>query len=265
MMKHKTPISPSFLPKRMAHDGNHVEISVVVPAHNEEGNIGPLIDEIRQSLANRAMEVIIVDDGSNDGTADEVASRADGDRVRLIQHQQACGQSAAIRSGINMARGQMIVTLDGDCQNNPIDIPNLVGALETNHSGRHVSMAAGQRVGRQDSEIKKISSKLANGLRSRLLRDGARDTGCGLKAFWREAYLALPYFDHQHRFLPALMIREGFQVVYVDVSHRPRGHGSSKYGTLDRLLVSIFDMAGMVWLLNRRRGTSSITERDLQA
>ncbi len=264
-MTNKTPISPSFLPGRSLDNLEPVEISVVVPAHNEEGNIGPLIDEIRQSLANRAMEVIIVDDGSNDGTADEVASRAKGQQVRLIQHLEACGQSAAIRSGINMARGEMIVTLDGDGQNNPIDIPNLVGALETNPSGKQVAMAAGQRVGRQDSEIKKISSKLANGLRSRLLRDGARDTGCGLKAFWREAYLALPYFDHQHRFLPALMIREGYGVVYVDVSHRARGHGASKYGTLDRLLVSIFDMAGMVWLLNRRRGTSNITERDLKA
>ncbi|NBT40402.1 MAG: glycosyltransferase family 2 protein [Alphaproteobacteria bacterium] len=257
----KTTITPSFLPS--ASDGETRHISVVIPAHNEQGNIGPLIDEILAALEGRDMEVIVVDDGSTDATAQEVTSRASQGHVRLIQHATACGQSAAIRTGVHAAYGHIMVTLDGDGQNNPADIPRLVVDLETAPRGRWVGMVAGQRVGRQDQWIKTWSSAFANKLRAALLQDGCRDTGCGLKAFRREAYLALPFFDHQHRFLPALMLREGFEVAYRNVSHRPRQHGRSKYGTLDRLLVSLFDMAGMVWLLTRRRGTANITEKDL--
>ncbi len=251
------PMTKRFLPPS---EDSGVTVSVVVPAHNESGNIGALIDEIGLAMEGRLFEIIIVDDGSTDQTVKEAMACVSHLPVRVVSHEKSCGQSAAIRTGVEMARGQFIATLDGDGQNNPADIPDVLAALETNPQGGRVAMAAGQRVGRRDTAIKKWSSWAANSLRRRLLGDGARDTGCGLKVFWRDAFRALPYFDHMHRYLPALMIREGFVVIYVDVTHRPRGHGRSKYGTIDRLLVSIFDLAGVVWLLSRRRGTIGITE-----
>ncbi|MFP4002290.1 MAG: glycosyltransferase family 2 protein [Alphaproteobacteria bacterium] len=230
-------------------------MSVVVPVKNEEENVVPLLREIVAALEPRSdYEVIFVDDGSTDATCDVLKrEKAASPRLRILAHERNSGQSAAIRTGILAARGRLVVTLDGDGQNDPADIPAVLAPLEDAGAPPDLMMAAGQRRRRQDSMLKRVASSVANGVRQRLLNDGMRDTGCGLKAFSREGFLRLPYFDHMHRFLPALMLREGYLVARVEVSHRPRRHGNSKYGVFDRLLVSFSDLLGVIWLKRRCR------------
>lgn len=245
-----------------AYDPEGPTVSVVVPVKNESGNVVPLLTEIHDALAGRdRFEAIFVDDCSDDGTGEAlIAVRDRFPMVRVVRHDVNCGQSAAIRTGILSAKGPIIVTLDGDGQNDPADIPKVLDRLRQGDEAGTLCMVAGQRVKRQDSAVKKISSRLANTIRSRLLNDGAIDTGCGLKAFYREGFLRLPYFDHMHRYFIALMKREGYTVEFVNVNHRPRIHGSSKYGVLDRLLVSIRDIMGVMWLNHRCRRPNHRTE-----
>jgi dolichol-phosphate mannosyltransferase len=178
--------------------------------------------------------------------------------LRHIRHAVSTGQSAAIRTGVRAARAAIVATLDGDGQNNPAFLPALIAAIEK--GGERVGLAAGQRVGRKDTGFKKIQSRIANTVRKTILRDGTRDTGCGLKAFRREVFLALPYFDGLHRFLPALVRREGYEIAYVDVIDRPRRSGVSNYGFFDRLWIGIMDLAGVWWLIRRKKPTPVATE-----
>ena len=228
-------------------------ISVVVPVRNEQGNVAALVGEIEQALTPLApFEIVYVNDGSSDGTANELASLMQTrPNLRRIDHAQSCGQSAAVRTGVHAARAPIIVTLDGDGQNNPDFIPQLVAALEA--AGPGCGMVQGQRVGRKTTGFKKFQSRVANAVRSRILNDGTRDTGCGLKCFRREAFLALPYFDALHRFMPALIKREGYSLAYVDVQDRERLSGVSNYGFFDRLWVGIVDLMGVRWLIKRRK------------
>jgi dolichol-phosphate mannosyltransferase len=228
-------------------------ITIVVPVRNEALNIVPLLEEIEAACATLApFEVIYVDDGSTDATPAELAqARLVRPWLRVLRHDVSSGQSAAVRTGVLAARAPLIATLDGDGQNDPVFIPALVTALEA--GGPQVGLAAGQRVGRKDGRFKSWQSRIANGVRVRILKDGTRDTGCGLKVFRRVAYGSLPYFDAVHRFMPALMKREGFSVVHVDVVDRPRHAGRSNYGLFDRLWVGILDLAGVWWLIRRRK------------
>jgi len=242
-----------------------VDLSVVVPVRNEAGNIGPLIDEIRAALdGGPDYEVIYVDDGSTDATTEELAAIArDFPRLRTVRHQHSCGQSTAVRSGVRHARGAWIATLDGDGQNDPADIPNLLERrqreLQAGQGGAPLLCVCGYRRKRRDTWIKRLSSRIANGVRSRLLGDSTPDTGCGLKLFSRDAFLDLPYFDHMHRFLPALFLRAGGRIVSVEVNHRPRQAGRSKYGLHNRLWVGIVDLFGVMWL-QRRAKVPVVTE-----
>lgn len=230
------------------------EISIVIPAKNEAPNIASLLDEIDAACAPVCdYEVIVVDDGSDDGMGAIVRERMKSHpNLRLLHHPNSAGQSAGVHSGVLAAKGQIICTLDGDGQNPPSELPALMAPLRAAGSDA-VGLVAGQRVGRQDTLSKKLASKLANKIRSAILKDGTRDTGCGLKAFRREAFLALPYFDHMHRYLPALFSRDGWQVAHVDVTHRSRGGGRSNYNNLQRGLVGIVDLMGVAWLLKRRK------------
>jgi dolichol-phosphate mannosyltransferase len=237
-----------------------VAVSIVVPVRNEAENVAPLIAEIAAALDGCwAYEIIYVNDGSTDATAERLAAiMAERATLRQIRHAVSSGQSAAVRSGVRAARGAIVATLDGDGQNNPAFLPNLIAALE--QGGDRVGLAAGQRVGRKDTGFKKIQSRIANGVRSAILHDGTRDTGCGLKAFRREVFLSMPYFDGLHRFLPALMRREGYEIAYVDVTDRPRRSGVSNYGFFDRLWIGIMDLAGVWWLIRRKKTTPLATE-----
>ncbi len=230
-------------------------ISVVVPVRNEAENIVPLIEEIHEALEGRwDFEVIYVDDGSTDETkARLTAAGARFERLKVLRHRASCGQSAAIWTGVKAARGSWIVTLDGDGQNDPADIPALLEVAEAADPGAGLDMVAGIRRKRRDSWLKRVSSRIANAVRQALLRDGVSDTGCGLKVIRRQSYLALPYFDHMHRYLPALVIRGGGGIRCVDVNHRPRLEGASNYGVLDRLWVGISDLFGVAWLLRRAK------------
>jgi dolichol-phosphate mannosyltransferase len=234
-------------------------ISVVVPARNEAGNIAPLVEEIVRALSAFApSEIIYVNDGSRDETEAELkALMKVHASLRQIRHEVSCGQSAAVRTGVAAARAPIVATLDGDGQNDPAFLPALVAALEHDPT---VGLVAGQRVGRKATGFKQLQSRIANGVRKAILRDGTRDTGCGLKAFRREVFLALPYFDSLHRFLPALVRRDGYKVAYVDVIDRPRLHGVSNYGLWDRLWVGILDLAGVWWLIRRRKRVPLVSE-----
>ncbi len=239
--------------------------SVVIPCRNEAGNIGALVDGIDAACTPIGpFEVIVVDDASTDGmdriVLDMAATRP---WLRLLRHPQSGGQSAAVHNGVIAARAPVIATLDGDGQNPPGELPALLAPLlgQTGAVPADLGLVAGQRVGRQDSASKKMASRLANGLRARILRDATRDTGCGLKAFRRDAYLALPFFNHQHRYLPALFARDGWQVAHVDVRHNARSAGVSNYSNWQRGLVGVSDLAGVAWLL-RRRKTVRATEVD---
>jgi len=227
---------------------------VVVPVMNEAENVGPLVLEIVAALRGQAPnEIVFVDDGSSDGTVDTLLTlKRELPNLRVIAHQGNFGQSRAIRTGVRAAQGGIVVTLDGDGQNDPADIPTLLSAFYA--SGPSVAMVSGVRVKRQDILSKRVASRLANRLRGWLLGDKATDVGCGLKAFHREAFLELPYFDHMHRYLIALMQREGYAVEFVNVRHRPRQHGQSKYGVIDRALVGLADIRGVLWLKKRSRG-----------
>lgn len=239
------------------------ELSVVVPVMNESENAVPLLNEITAALRGKiAFEVIFVDDGSTDGTPEKLlATRAANPELRVLRHAKNAGQSRGIRSGVIAAKGRLIATLDGDGQNDPADIPNLLAEWKKLEAGSPaLGLIAGQRRKREDSAAKKIASRVGNGVRQWLLDDRTRDTGCGLKLFSREAFLLLPYFDHIHRFMPALMLREGFRIGHVDVHHRPRSHGVSKYGVIDRLLVSLSDLQGVRWLKRRSRQPQRVDE-----
>lgn len=239
-------------------DPKHLRLSVVVPVLNEADNVLPLIAEIEDTLGNeRAYEIVFVDDGSTDETPERLhEAEARFSRLRVLRHSRRSGQSAAIASGVKAARASIIVTLDGDRQNDPADIPKLLEIFEGDPNPFKL-LVTGRRVKRQDRWLKRISSRVANGVRARLLGDGTPDTGCGLKVFTQEAFLDMPRFDHMHRFLPALMVRQGGRVISTPVHHRPRPEGRSKYGTLDRLAVGIVDLFGVMWL-KRRAGVSTI-------
>ena len=227
---------------------------------NEAENIAPVIGEIAAALDGRwNYEIIYVDDGSTDATPERLASAMKSrPNLRQVRHAASTGQSAAVRSGVRAAHGAIVATLDGDGQNNPAFLPALISAIE--QGGERTGLAAGQRVGRKDTGFKKIQSRIANTVRNAILHDGTRDTGCGLKAFRREVFLALPYFDGLHRFLPALVRREGYDIVYVDVIDRPRHSGVSNYGFFDRLWIGIMDLAGVWWLIRRKKPTPVATE-----
>ena len=230
---------------------------------NEVENAVPLLNEICTALRGKiSFEAVFVDDASEDGTVQALLeARKQTPELRVLRHAKNSGQSRAVRTGVIGARGKLVVTLDGDGQNDPADIPNLLAAWTNASAGSPaLGLVAGQRRKREDSAIKRASSRIANGVRQWLLKDGTRDTGCGLKLFSRDAFLMLPYFDHLHRYLPALMLREGYRIAHVDVHHRPRAHGASKYGTLDRLLVSFSDLAGVRWLKRRSRNPERIDE-----
>ena len=231
-----------------------MKVSIVVPVYNEADNISVLIAEIVEAMSEaEAYEIIYVDDGSKDNTASVLKQiQQDVGMLRVIHHQQSCGQSTAIYTGVKAASYTCVATLDGDGQNDPADIPRLYEVLmQQRKSNSNLWMVAGWRNKRHDSAWRLFSSKVANTVRSRLLGDNTPDTGCGLKVFLRDEFLRLPYFDHMHRFLPALILRAGGQVISEPVNHRARAHGYSKYGTLDRLWVGIVDILGVIWLQKR--------------
>ena len=232
------------------------DLSVVVPVHNERDNVVPLLQEIVSALrGGAAFEIVYVDDASKDDTlAVLTAAKAQFPELRVLRHLSQSGQSTALRTGIRAARGAWIATLDGDGQNDPADIPKLL-ALRA-ESVADIKLFAGWRVERKDTGSKRWASKFANAIRSRLLRDATPDTGCGIKLFERAAFLDLPYFDHMHRYLPALMQRAGWQVRSVPVNHRPRGSGVSNYNNLNRALVGIADLRGVAWLIRRSKRTA---------
>jgi dolichol-phosphate mannosyltransferase len=234
-------------------------ISVVVPVKDEAGNVGPLAREIAAALAGEpAHEIIFIDDGSSDGTGAALAAlKSEIPGLRVLRHARNLGQSRGIRTGVQAARGDIIVTLDGDGQNDPADIPKLLTALRGEPD---VGLVSGVRVKRQDTASRRIASRLGNRFRNAMLGDGATDTGCGLKAFRRQAFLDLPYFDHIHRFLIALVLRDGWEVRFVPVHHRPRLTGASKYTNFGRMLVSVQDLLGVRWLQRRHRGRANTEE-----
>ena len=242
-----------------------MDLSVVIPVKNEAGNIASLVAEIAAALDGLMVyEIVYVDDGSDDATAAEVRRLQTGlPQLRLVRHRASCGQSAAIRSGVKAARGGWIATLDGDGQNDPADIPALWQLAQKTAKDRPALpplLIAGHRARRRDSWSKRQASRIANAVRRRMLHDDTPDSGCGLKLFPRALFLDLPYFDHMHRFLPALVLREGGRVWSVAVNHRPRRRGTSKYGVLDRLGVGITDLLGVMWL--RRRNARPLLIED---
>ena len=237
-----------------------IEISVVVPVKDEAGNVVPLAREIAAALEGERYEMIFVDDGSGDATAAELLSLRGQMPLRVLKHGKNLGQSRALRTGVRAAKAPIVVTLDGDGQNDPGDIPKLIAAFRAAAANPDFAMVAGERAKREDSWKKRIASNYANRLRRWLLSDEAKDSGCGLKAFRREAFLALPYFDHMHRYLIALMLREGYEVSFMPVNHRPRGAGRSKYGVWDRALAGLLDLMGVMWLKRRFRGPDTPKE-----
>jgi dolichol-phosphate mannosyltransferase len=230
-----------------------VDLSIVIPVFNEEESIASLIDEICDRLDGKlGYEIIVVNDGSDDGTAEVLRScRQQHDPVRVLQHRQRCGQSAAISSGVRAADAALVATLDGDGQNDPADILRLYRAMQ--EAPGNVLLVIGNRVQRRDNWLKRISARLANTVRATVLQDNTPDTGCGLKVFLRETFVSLPQFDHMHRFLPALVQRQGGGVLSIEVNHRSRQQGVSKYGVRNRLWVGIIDMFGVKWLQRRTR------------
>jgi dolichol-phosphate mannosyltransferase len=232
-----------------------MELSVVVPVYNEYDNIAPLVGEIKDALEGRfRYEIIYVDDGSTDETLGRLRTvQKDVRWLRILHHLSRCGQSTALRTGIRAARAPWIATLDGDGQNDPADIVFLAETREKTNDPRLLGLLAGWRNVRHDRWVRRLSSRVANAVRATALGDRTPDTGCGLKLFRRDVYLELPYFDHMHRFLPALVQRAGWNVISVKVTHRPRIRGASKYGIANRLWVGIIDLVGVMWLMRRAR------------
>lgn len=245
---------------RQTQLSDDLELSVVIPLHNEEGNIGALLDEVAQALRGRVdFETICVDDASRDGTIQvlrQMAAAMPG--LRVLPLASRVGQSTAIRTGVKAARGRWIATLDGDGQNDPADLLHLLAARDA--ACAQTRMLAGWRTKRRDRWDRRVASRIANGVRRALLRDATPDTGCGIKLFEREAFLDLPYFDHMHRYLPALMQRAGWRTVSVPVNHRPRGAGSSNYTNLGRAWVGLWDLCGVAWLMRRSHVVASQPE-----
>jgi len=232
---------------------SELQISIVIPAKNEAENLPELVAEIHAALAGRTYEVVIIDDGSTDATPQLLADMSRSDpQIVYFRHPSSLGRSAAVYTATRLARAGRIVTLDGDGQNDPSYIPALADRLDD----ASIGLVAGQRLGRKDTTAKRAASRVANAIRRFLLGDGIRDTACGFKAYRRDAYLELPYFETMHRFLPALFLADGWQIDQVDVIDRPRQHGTSHYGNLDRLLVGIPDLFGVAWLVRRRRRSS---------
>ncbi|MFD2058798.1 glycosyltransferase family 2 protein [Mesorhizobium calcicola] len=235
-------------------------ISIVIPCRNEAANLPLLIDEIEAAMAGRDFELIIVNDGSTDDTAAVLAAQAAlrPFPVRELRHRKSAGQSLSVRSGAWAARGSVVATIDGDGQNDPQYIPVLVDALR--QAGPDFGAAQGQRLKRRDSKVKQLASRFANWLRNAILHDETRDTGCGLKAVHADILRKLPFFDGTHRFVPALVIQEGYRVVHCDVIDRSRRHGKSNYGIFDRGLQGALDLGGVWWLRRRRRRMPKVEE-----
>jgi len=235
------------------------DFSIVAPVFDEAGAAPALAREIAAAFAGRRFEIIFVDDASRDDTRAALAAlKTEIPQLRVLGHARNAGQSRAVRSGVLAARGPIIVTLDGDGQNDPADAPRLAEALQA--APASLALVGGERVKRRDSAAKRLASRIANAVRRRLLNDNAVDTGCGLKAFRREAFLRLPYFDHLHRYLPALMLREGYQVAFQPVNHRARTTGRSKYTNLGRLWAALSDLMGVMWLNRRARSPGAVEE-----
>lgn len=233
-----------------------VYVSVLIPAKNEASNLTPLLQEIRSALVGEDYEVIVVDDGSTDDTVAELrALKRDGfHQLRIISHARSLGQSTSIYHAATVARGHWLATLDGDGQNDPADIPGMLSLVRGSEGlAGGIKLVAGHRVNRRDTASKRWASRFANGLRSRLLKDATPDTGCGLKVIEREAFLRLPYFDHMHRYIPALIQRHKGRMIVHPVNHRHRVAGVSKYGNIDRALVGILDLMGVWWLIKRTK------------
>lgn len=247
-------------PRRKAPTASRApDVSIVVPVFDEGGAAPALAREIAAAFAGRAHEIVFVNDASRDDTlARLTALKGEIPQLRVLSHRRNSGQSRSIRTGVLAARGPIVVTMDGDGQNDPADAPRLADALMA--APEDLAMVGGERVKRQDSAAKKLASRIGNGVRGRLLKDGAADTGCGLKAFRREAFLRLPYFDHIHRYLPALMIREGYRIAFQPVNHRHRQTGVSKYTNLGRLKASVSDLLGVLWLQSRARLPGGVDE-----
>ncbi len=236
--------------------------TVVLPAYNEEDCIGPLLREIRKEIVGLPVrEVLVVDDGSSDATVERAAAEVGGlPGLRIIRHGRRQGQSRALLTGIRAASNELIITLDADGQNNPADLRKLFDTFNSARQTNRRVMVAGQREKRHDTIVRRLSSRIANAVRARLLHDNVRDTGCSLKMFRRDDFLALPFFDHIHRFVPALMKSSGVDIVLVDVSHRPRRAGLSKYGLWDRLWVGVHDLIGVRWLMKRQISNVDLEE-----
>jgi dolichol-phosphate mannosyltransferase len=238
-----------------------VALSVVVPLKDEAENVAPLAREIVRAVGREDVEILFVDDGSADDTLARLLElKSEIPILRIVRHSRNAGQSRALRSGVRAARAGIVVTLDGDGQNDPADIPKVVAPFHAESDVSRIGMVSGIRMRRRDSTGKRVASVLANRFRRWVLTDGATDIGCGLKAFRRDAYLALPYFDHMHRYLAALMLREGHDVRFVEVGHRRRMHGKSKYGVWDRFVVGIQDIFGVLWLKKRFHDAVEVTE-----
>lgn len=246
--------------KTGGYDGRP-EFSVVVPVHNEAGNVDALAKEIAQILAGRAYEMIFVDDSSSDDTRARLFTLKDSlPSLRVLGHRRNAGQSRAVRTGVQAAKAPVVVTIDGDGQNDPADIVGLVNQLTRADAPQSLALVQGRRETRKDSGWKKFGSRFANSVRSNMLKDKNADSGCGARAFRREAYLQLPYFDHMHRYLPALMMAEGFEVETRVVNHRARQHGRSKYTNFGRLGDAASDLRGVMWLTKRRRSPGGVDE-----
>jgi len=238
-----------------------VKYSVVVPVYNEEENVGPLSGEIAAAMQDLPYEMIFVNDASTDGTLSALtALKQTHKTLRVLSHRENSGQSRSVRSGILAAKGDIIATLDGDGQNDPADVPGLIEKLIRQDAPENLALVGGRRAKRKDTWAKRAASRFGNGVRKWLLKDEADDTGCGLKVFKREAFLRLPYFDHIHRYIPALMLREGYAIEFSDISHRNRQFGVSKYTNFGRLIVSIADLRGVMWLNRRSRLPGGVDE-----
>jgi len=237
------------------------EFSICVPMHNESGNAAQLVEEIAAALDGRAFEMVITDDASTDDTRAVLAGLKDTyPQLRVISHRKNAGQSRALRTAIQHARAPIIGTLDGDGQNDPADLPALYRSLTRADAPEDLCMVMGRRASRKDTAWKRFGSSFANAFRKRLLRDDCDDSGCGIKVMKRDVFLSLPYFDHMHRYMPALMNAEGLKVEFLNVNHRARGAGQSKYTNFGRLVHALSDLRGVMWLIRRRRNPGGADE-----